>query len=165
MANLNKVLLMGNLTRDPEVRYLPSGTPVVEIGLAVNRTSTDKQSGERREETTYVDCKAFGRAAENIGRFFQKGRPIFIEGRLEFRSWEAKDGSGKRSKLDVFIENWQFVGGRGEGGEGGGGGGAQRGGYRDDGASQGGAPRQAAPPQRQDFGGGDGGIVDDDVPF
>lgn len=109
MANFNKVILMGNLTRDPELRNLPSGTAVVEFGLAVNRTWSD-QSGEKRESTTFVDCKAMGRTAEIIGQYMSKGRPIFIEGRLEFRTWEAKDGSGKRSKLDVMVESFQFIG-------------------------------------------------------
>jgi single-strand DNA-binding protein len=119
MANLNKVFLMGNLTRDPELKHLPSGTPVVEIAIAINRQWNDRNSGERKEATTYVDCKTMGRRAEVIDQYFSRGKPIFIEGRLDFRSWEAKDG-GKRSKLEVFIENFEFVGGgRGEGGGGG----------------------------------------------
>jgi len=118
MANYNKVLLMGNLTRDPEMKYLPSGTSVVEFGLAVNRQWKDQNSGERREATTFVDCKSMGRQAEVINQYMAKGRPIFIEGRLDYRQWEAKDGSGKRSKLDVFVENFQFVGGRQEAGDG-----------------------------------------------
>ena len=109
MPNFNKVMLMGNLTRDPELRSLPSGTPITEFGLAVNRTWSD-QNGDRREATTFVDCKAMGRQAEVISQYMSKGRPIFVEGRLEFRSWEAKDGSGKRSKLDVFVESFQFLG-------------------------------------------------------
>ena len=135
MANYNKVMLMGNLTRDPRLTVLPSGTPVVELGLAINRQWKDGQSGEKREATTFVDCKSMGRQAEVINQYMSKGRPIFVEGRLDYRQWEAKDGSGKRSKLEVFIENFQFVGGRqdaGSGGDGGqtyGGGGGGGGGY------------------------------------
>ena len=81
MANFNKVLLMGNLTRDPEMKYLPSGTPVVEFGLAVNRQWKDQGSGERREATTFVDCKSMGRQAEVINQYMAKGRGIFVEGR------------------------------------------------------------------------------------
>jgi single-strand DNA-binding protein len=118
VANFNKVMLIGNLTRDPQLKYLPSGTPVVELGMAVNRSWTDNQSGEKREATTFVDCKAMGKPAEIINQYMTKGRPLFIEGRLDYRQWEAKDGSGKRSKLEVFIENFQFLGSR-EGGAGG----------------------------------------------
>ena len=119
MANLNKVLLMGNLTRDPQLKYLPSQTPVVEFGLAVNRRWKG-QNGEDREETTFVDCSAFAKTAEVINQYFTKGKPIFIEGRLKFDSWEDKQGGGKRSKLTVVVENFQFIGGR-DGGQGGGG--------------------------------------------
>ena len=118
MANFNKVMLIGNLTRDPQLKYLPSGTPVVELGMAVNRSWTDNQSGEKREATTFVDCKAMGKPAEILNQYMTKGRPLFIEGRLDYRQWEAKDGSGKRSKLEVFIENFQFLGSR-DGGAGG----------------------------------------------
>ena len=121
MANFNKVMLMGNLTRDPRMDTLPSGTAVVEIGLAVNRSWTDGQTREKREATTFVDCKAMGKTAEILNQYMAKGRPIFIEGRLDYRQWEAKDGSGKRSKLEVFIENFQFLGGRDAAGSGGGG--------------------------------------------
>ena len=107
MPNYNKVILMGNLTRDPQLSYLPSQTPVVEFGLAVNRkwTGKDKQS---KEETCFVDCKAFGKTAENINKYLKKGTPLFIEGRLTFDSWEAQDGS-KRSKHRVTVENFQFI--------------------------------------------------------
>ena len=111
MANLNKVLLMGNLTRDPQLRYLPSQTPVVEFGVACNRRWRTPQ-GEDREEVTFVDCSAFGKTAETINQYLQKGKPIFIEGRLKFDSWEDKQGGGKRSRLTVVVENFQFVGGR-----------------------------------------------------
>ena len=146
MANFNKVFLMGNLTRDPEQKFLPSGTPVTEFGLAVNRRWRD-QSGQDREATTFVDCKSMGRQSEVLHQYLSKGRPVFIEGRLDFRAWEAKDGT-RRSKLEVFVENFQFIDGRrdSEGGGGGGGGGRPervRGGApaRDD--DQGGPARDA----------------------
>jgi single-strand DNA-binding protein len=113
MANLNRVLLMGNLTRDPELRYLPSQMPVVSLGLAINRRWKNKQ-GEQQEEAVFVDCEAFGRTAEVINQYLKKGRPIFIEGQLRLDQWTDKDGN-KRSKLKVFVENFQFVDGRGEG--------------------------------------------------
>ena len=118
MANFNKVLLMGNLTRDPELRYTPKGTAVATIGVAVNRRWKD-DTGQQREETTFVDVDAFGRTAETIGQYFKKGRPIFIEGRLRYQTWEDKQSGQKRSKLSVLLENFQFVDSQ-RGGEGGG---------------------------------------------
>lgn len=143
MASFNKILLMGNLTRDPALTYLPSNTPVVEFGLATNRRYK-RQDGQQAEEVMFIDCRAYARTAELINQYFQKGRPIFIEGRLDLDQWTDKDGN-KRSKHRVFIENFQFVESR-AGGPGGapgseGGGGEQEGGY-----SRG--PRQAPPPQR-----------------
>ncbi|HTV49002.1 MAG TPA: single-stranded DNA-binding protein [Phycisphaerae bacterium] len=113
MANFNKVLLMGNLTRDPQLSYLPSQTPVCEIGLAVNRRWSG-QDGQPREEVTFVDCVAYGRQAETISKYLRKGRPVFLEGRLKLDQWEAQDGS-KRSKMRVVIENFQFIDSRGAG--------------------------------------------------
>jgi single-strand DNA-binding protein len=110
MASFNKVFLMGNLTRDPQLKYLPSQTPVVEFGIACNR-KFKTQAGEDREEVTFVDCSAFGKTAEVINQYFQKGKPIFVEGRLKYDSWEDKQGGGKRSKLTVHVENFQFIGG------------------------------------------------------
>jgi single-strand DNA-binding protein len=107
MANLNKVLLMGNLTRDPQLSYLPSQTAVVDFGLAVNRKWTG-QDGSQREETCFVDCRAFGRMAENINKYLNKGRPVFVEGRLTFDTWTAQDGT-KRSKHRVTVQNFQFL--------------------------------------------------------
>jgi len=116
MANYNKVLLMGNLTRDPQLRYIPStNTPVVDFGIAVNRRFKSA-SGEDREETTFVDCSAFAKTAELINQYFNKGKPIFVEGRLKLDQWEDKQGGGKRSKLSVVVEGFQFVGGRDSGG-------------------------------------------------
>jgi single-strand DNA-binding protein len=115
MANFNKVLLMGNMTRDPQLSYLPSETAVVEFGLAVNRTYK-KQDGSQGEETCFVDCQMFGRRAEVVNKYFKKGEPIFVEGRLKFDSWTAQDGT-KRSKLRVFVENFEFLGRGGGGGD------------------------------------------------
>jgi len=109
MANFNKIFLMGNLTRDPQLSYLPSQTAVVDFGLAVNRRWTGKD-GEKREDTCFVDCRAFGQPAETINKYLSKGRPVFIEGRLDFDSWTAQDGT-KRSKHRVTVERFQFLGG------------------------------------------------------
>ncbi|MCI0498807.1 MAG: single-stranded DNA-binding protein [Planctomycetales bacterium] len=118
MANLNKVLLMGNMTRDPQLTYLPSQTPVVEFGLAINR-KYKKQDGTMAEDTCYVDCRMFGKRAETVNKYFKKGDPIFVEGRLQYDAWE-KDGK-KQSRLRVFVENFEFLGkGGGHGGAGGG---------------------------------------------
>jgi len=115
MANYNKVILVGNLTRDPQMSYLPSQTPVVELGLAVNR-KWKGQNGEQREDTCFIDCTAFGKQAEVINQYMHKGNPILIEGRLQLDTWEAKDGT-KRSKHKVVVENFQFLGsGGGRGG-------------------------------------------------
>ena len=109
MANFNKVLLIGNLTRDPQLSYLPSQTAVVEFGLAVNRRWTGKD-GEKKEDTCFVDCQAFAGQAETINKYLSKGSPVFVEGRLKFDSWTAQDGS-KRSKHRVTVETFQFLGG------------------------------------------------------
>ena len=119
MANLNKVMLMGNLTRDPEVRYTPKGTAVADIGIAVNRITT-LDSGEKREEVTFVDVTLWGRTAEIAGEYLKKGRPVFIEGRLQLDSWDDKQSGQKRSKLKVVAESLQLIGSRGAGGGGGG---------------------------------------------
>src|SRR6476659_901845 len=118
MANLNKVLLMGNLTRDPEVRYTPKGTAVTELGIAVNRIYTG-ENGEKREEVTFVDVTVWGRTAENVGEYLKKGRPVFIEGRLQLDSWEDNQSGQKRNKLKVVADNVQFLGSRGGSGGGG----------------------------------------------
>jgi len=113
MAGFNKVLLMGNLTRDPQLSYTPNQTAVVDFGVATNRRWTG-QDGQQHDETCFVDCRAFGRMAENINKYFKKGRPIFLEGRLTFDSWTAQDGS-KKSKLRVTVENFTFLPGTGSG--------------------------------------------------
>ena len=114
MPSFNQVLLMGNVTRDPQLRTMTTGNKVVEFGLAVNRKYRTAQ-GEDREETCFVDCAAFGKQAEVIAQYCAKGKPLFVEGRLKYDSWEDKAGA-KRNKLSVVVENFQFVGGRDGGG-------------------------------------------------
>jgi single-strand DNA-binding protein len=130
MANLNKVMLMGNITREIELRYTPKGTAVADIGLAVNRVRTG-ESGERIEETTFVDITLWGRTAEVVHQYAGKGQPLFVEGRLQMDTWVDKTTGGNRSKLKVVADNIQLMGAKG-----GGGGGGQ-------------APQQSAPPQGQ----------------
>src|ERR1051326_1775340 len=126
MANFNKVILAGNLTRDPELRYTPKGTAIAQLGMAVNRYWTDEQ-GQKKEETLFVDLEAWGRTAETSGKYLTKGSPVLIEGRLRLDSWEDKETKQKRSKLKIVVETMQFLSsprnaevGTGEG-EGGGG--------------------------------------------
>jgi single-strand DNA-binding protein len=121
MANLNRVLLIGNLTRDPEIRYTPKGTAVAEIGMAINRVFTS-DDGEKREEVTFVDVTLWSRLAEIAEQYLKKGRPVFIEGRLQLDSWDDKQTGQKRSRLRVVAENLQLLGARGEGDPGGTGG-------------------------------------------
>tara|TARA_R110002096_G_scaffold173781_2_gene348188 strand:- start:392993 stop:393400 length:408 start_codon:yes stop_codon:yes gene_type:complete len=108
MASFNKVMLMGNLTRDIEIRHTPSNTAIGNFGLAVNR-KYKTQSGEQREEVAFIDCEAWGRTAEVMAQYLSRGRPVFIEGRLKFDQWEDKNGGGKRSKLSVVVDNFQFI--------------------------------------------------------
>lgn len=115
MANFNKVYLIGNLTRDPELRVTPKGTAICQFGLAVNRQFKD-ESGAVRDETTFVDVEAWGRQGETISKYCTKGRPLFVEGRLKLDQWEDKASGQKRSRLKVVLEGFQFLGGRGEGG-------------------------------------------------
>ena len=117
MANFNKVLLMGNLTRDVEMRSTQDGTAIAKFGMAVNR-KFKQQNGEMKEDTCFVDLTAWGRQAEIINQYTSKGNPLFVEGRLEFSTWEAQDGSGKRSKLAVVVENFQLMGERNSGSSG-----------------------------------------------
>lgn len=121
MANFNKVILLGNLTRDPEVRYTPKGQAVAKFALAVNR-SYKLETGETKEEVTFIDIDAWGKQAELIGQYLRKGQPLFVEGRLRLDQWDDKNTGQKQSKLKVVMENFQFVGApRGEGGVPGGG--------------------------------------------
>jgi single-strand DNA-binding protein len=118
MPNLNRVFLMGNLTRDPEIRYTPSGMAVASFGLAVNRKWRDKSSGEMREEVTFVDIDAWGKQAELAGQYLAKGRPLFVEGRLRLDQWDDRATGQKRSRLKVVCDRFEFLGTR-EGGAGG----------------------------------------------
>jgi single-strand DNA-binding protein len=141
-------MLLGNLTRDPEVKYTPKGSAVADIGLAVNRTYTT-DGGEKREETTFVDVTMWGRQAEIAGEYLKKGRPLFVEGRLQLDTWDDKQTGQKRSKLRVVCENFQMLGSRDGGGEGGGGGGRSSGG--------GSRSAKSAPAAEE--------ASDDDIPF
>lgn len=121
MANLNKVMLIGNLTADPDVRTTPRGNAVTELRLAVNRVTNGPNEGERREEVTYLDVTCWGRQAEIAGQYLAKGRPVFIEGRLQMDTWDDKQTGQKRSRIRVIAENLQLLGSR-DGGNGGNGG-------------------------------------------
>jgi len=142
MASVNKVMLLGNLTRDPEIRYTPKGTAVTDLGMAINRIRTG-DNGERIEEVTYVDVTLWGRSAELAGQYLSKGRSVFIEGRLQLDQWDDKATGQKRSRLRVVGENMQFIGGQGQGGGGGGG------------NAQGGNQQQSKPAQQQQQPSGD----------
>jgi single-strand DNA-binding protein len=144
MSSFNKVILMGNLTRDPEVRFTPNNMAICKFGLAVNRRFKDAQSGEWKEEPTFVDVTIFGARAEPFARYHSKGKQAFIEGSLRLDTWEDKNGGGKRSKLYVVADTWEFVGGgrgEGQGGERMAGGGS---GERAGGGSNGGGQRSDA---------------------
>ena len=179
MASLNKVMLIGNLTRDPEVRFTPKGSAVSDLGIAVNRTYVT-DSGEKMQETTYVDVVVWSRLAELAGQYLHKGSPVFIEGRLQMDTWEDKATGQKRSKIRVVADNLQFLGRR-EGGDEGGPpmGGGNGGGYQQSSPqrpsnfsrSSGGPPPRQSPPPRQNQGDefGEGpitdGLDDDEIPF
>jgi len=165
MANLNKVMIIGNVTRDPEIKYTPQGRAVTDIGIAVNRVYTP-EGGERREETTYIDVTLWGRTAETAAEYCKKGRSVYVEGRLQLDTWEDKTSGQKRSKLRVVAENYQLLDRRPGGAPGGQGGGDEE--YSE------------RPPQRREpTGGGSGGggfqsgrsaapqapIEEDDIPF
>lgn len=154
MGNFNRVFLMGNLTRDVELRHTPNNTPVAKFGIAVNRRFTvgDGSNREQREEVTFVDCEAWGRTAEVMSQYLSKGRPVFIEGRLKLDQWQDKESGQNRSKLHVVVESFQFIDSR----QGGGGGDESDGGPRRGGAparSMGSSrPVEQSPPE-------------DDIPF
>lgn len=118
MANYNRIILAGNMTRDPELSYTPSGTPMCKFGLAVNRKWTDRNTSEKHEETMFIDCTAWAKSGELINQYCRKGKPILIEGRLDYRTWTTDDGQ-KRSKHSVVVDNFQFLGGPGPGAGGG----------------------------------------------
>ena len=160
MANFNKVYLIGNLTRDPELRVTPKGTAICQFGIAVNRQFKD-ESGALRDDTTFVDIEAWGKQAETISKYMTKGRPLFIEGRLKLDQWEDKNSGQKRSRMKVVLEGFQFLGGgQRDGGGGAGAGGSAAGG------EEGSSPERYSPPPRS------GGAkpastesLDEDVPF
>ncbi|HVT72937.1 MAG TPA: single-stranded DNA-binding protein [Lacunisphaera sp.] len=155
MANLNKVMLIGNLTRDPELRVTPKGTAICQFSLAVNRKFRD-ESGADREEVTYVDIEAWGKSGENIAKYCSKGRPLFVEGRLRLDQWEDKNTKEKRSRMKVVCDNFQFLG-SGRGNEGGGGGEGGEGRYNSPAPRSPSAPKPAAPAGQEN--------LDEDVPF
>ncbi len=142
MSSFNKVILMGNLTRDPTLSNLPSGTAVCEFGMAINETWRDKDTKEKRERVCFVELRAFGGTADTINQYMSKGKPILVEGKLRFDQWEAKDGGGKRSKLYVVVDGFRFVGSKDD----------------NEASSVGAEPKQDSPQ--------DGGILSDsDIPF
>ena len=173
MASFNKVILVGNLTRDPQVKYTTGGTAVAELGLAVSRQWFDKQSNTKKEETTFVDVTLWGRTAEIAGEYLAKGRPVLIEGRLQLDTWEDRETKQKRSKLKVVGENMTMLGSRGDGGGGGSGGRAPASGTRDQGGGdqgggdQGGFSQEAdSYPSYEDTSSGPAsGPPSDEVPF
>lgn len=109
MPSYNKTILIGNFTRDPELRMLPNNTPVCDFGLAVNDRFLNNSTSQWEERPNFIDCTAFGKTAENIAKFFSKGRPIFVEGKLRFEQWEDRQSGQKRSKIKVVVQTWQFV--------------------------------------------------------
>ena len=149
MANLNKVMIIGNLTADPDVRTTPRGTQLTELRLAVNRVSSGPNDGERREETTFLDVTCWGRTGEVAAQYLSKGRPVFIEGRLQMDTWEDKQTGQKRSRIRIIAENLQLLGGRGDAPQGGGA--PQRSsGYDNGGYRQGGGYQQQGDAYQQD---------------
>jgi single-strand DNA-binding protein len=164
MANLNKVMLIGNLTRDPEIKYTPKGTAIAQLGLAVNR-SWSNDAGEKQEETTFVDVELFGRVAEIAGEYLRKGRPVFIEGRLKLDTWDDKQSGQKRSKMRVVGEQLQLLGSRDGAPQGAPGGSSGRSDYSGEGRSpQRSAPRPSSAPPRPPAD-PDLDASDDDIPF
>lgn len=157
MPSLNKVLLMGNLTRDPELRVTPKGTSICQFSLAINR-QFKMESGETREEVIYVDVEAWGKQGETIAKYVTKGRPLYVEGRLRLDQWEDKNTKEKRSRMKVVLEQFQFLGDARGGGGGGGGG---EGGFDQTASPERHSPpprgntRPSAPPEN----------LDEDVPF
>jgi single-strand DNA-binding protein len=153
MASFNKVILAGNLTRDPELRYTPKGSAVAKIGLAVNRT-WKTESGESKEEVTFIDIEAWGRQAEVIAQYMRKGRPLLVEGRLKLDTWEDKNTHQKQSKLKVVLETFSFI--------------DSKGGDAGPASSTAEAPRRSAPaakPPEPSEGGESSAPEEDDVPF
>jgi len=156
MANVNKVILIGNVTRDPEVKFTSKGSAVTDIGLAINRNYT-LDNGEKREETTFVDVELWGRLAEIAGEYAKKGRPLYVEGRLRMDTWEDKASGQKRSRMKVVGENLQLLGGRTEGG-----GGRPSSGGGEHESHEAPAPRRTGPPPSRPAPSSE---PDDDIPF
>jgi single-strand DNA-binding protein len=153
MASFNKVILAGNLTRDPELRYTPRGTAVAKLGLAVNRTFKT-ESGESKDEVAFIDVEAFGRQAEVLSQYLRKGRPILMEGRLRYDTWDDKQSGAKRSKLSVVLESFTFLdSGKGEGQP------------ADSAAVRTAPPAPQAPPPAANHEADGPAVEDDDVPF
>lgn len=157
MANINRVTITGNLTRDPELRALPSGTEVCQLGVAVNGRRKNPQTGQWEEEPNFFDVTVFGAQGQNCAQYLSKGRPVAIDGRLRWSSWEDKNGGGKRSKVDIVAQTVQFLGGRDDAPAGGGGQGGQA------------FTGSDVPADTSDFGdpvgAPAGGGADDDIPF
>jgi len=165
VANINRVTITGNLTRDPEVRNLPSGMTVCELGVAVNHRRKDNATDQWIEEPNYFNVVVFGAQGDNCAQYLSKGRPVAVDGRLRWSSWEDKNGGGKRSKVEIVAQTVQFLGSRGDGdGQGGGNQGGQQ-------ANQGFAASSDVPADTSDFaepagvGSSGGGGSDDDIPF
>lgn len=148
MPSFNQVTLIGNLTREVEIRVLPKGTSIGQFGLAVNREFKG-ESGEKREEVTFIDCEAWGKTAEIIAKYTTKGRSLLVSGRLKQDTWEDKQSGQKRSKIKVVVENFQFLGGKND---------APAGEHQVDAPAESAAPRPRSPAPRHD-------INDEDVPF
>jgi single-strand DNA-binding protein len=154
-TNLNRVVMTGNLTRDPELRSLPSGMSVCKLRIASNTRRKDPSTGEWTDKANYFDVTVWGAQGENCARFLSKGRPIALDGRLEWREWEAQDGSGKRQSVEIIADNIQFLGGRDEG----------------QGGGNGFTPQSDVPVDNRDFqpagapAGGGNAPADDDIPF
>src|SRR5438128_5682953 len=154
MANINRVVLVGNLTKDPELRHTPGGTAVCSLRLAVNSRQKDASTGEWTEKPNYFDVTVWGKQGENCAQYLSKGRPVAVDGRLEWREWEAQDGSGKRQAVEIVADSVQFLGGRDDAGSG-----------------NGFSAKSDVPVDEKDFapsaasGGGGGSTGDDDIPF
>jgi single-strand DNA-binding protein len=158
-SNVNVVVITGNLTKDPDLRHTGGGTAVCELRVAVNSRRKDGQTGEWVDKPNYFDVKVWGAQGENCATYLSKGRPIAVEGRLDWREWEAKDGSGKRQKVEIIANSVQFLGSRDGSG---GGNGSGNGGNSDF------TPSSDVPADSSDFAGataGGGGGADDDIPF
>jgi len=154
-SNVNVVVITGNLTKDPELRHTGGGTAVCEMRVAVNSRRKNGQTGEWQDKPNYFDVKVWGAQGENCANYLAKGRPVAVEGRLEWSEWEAKDGSGKRQKVEIIANSVQFLGSR-DGSSAGPSGGGDGGGF---------SPSSDVPADSSDFAGAAAGGGDDDIPF